>query len=845
VAHDDLDATPWAMDETALFARCQSRTDGLTAAEAAARHVDGQGLHPGRMSEWRLILRQVQNPIVLMLLGATALSMALGDRLDGTIILLITAASGTLGYFQERGAVRVVEELMAAVRVHSDVRRDGKEIEVPVDDVVRGDILVLRAGDVIAGDARVLSSASLLLDESALTGESFPVEKSTGVLAADTRLGARTNSLWCGTHVVSGSGTALVTGVGADTEFGRVGARLAAAHVPTAFELGLRKFGLMLMRTAGVLVVALFIVNVILHRPVLESLLFSLALAVGLTPQLLPTIVSVTLSYGARQMAARKVIVKRLDAIEDIGAIDVLCTDKTGTLTAGEIQLASALDAAGDPSTATLRLAWINASAQQGFVNPIDLAIMAAPPSDPPTPKVLSELPYDFDRRMLSVLVNVDGVTTMIAKGALENVTAACAGSDAERAAWATRFQQLSADGFRVLGIATKDCTANPPASLTAADEHDLTFGGFLCFTDPPKADAAVAIAELAALGVTTKVITGDNRYAATHAASAVGIDAASLLTGGEMATLTEAELDLRVAVTNVFAEIDPLHKEAIVAALRRTGRTVGYLGDGINDAPSLRNADVGISVDTAVDVAKHSASVVLLEKDLAVLAEGIRQGRRVFANTLKYVQVTMSANFGNMVSMAVAAAMLPFLPLLPRQILLLNFLSDIPGTTIAADRVDPESVADPHGWDMRRLRTFMITFGLISSVFDFTTFAVLRLGFHAHADLFRTGWFIESTATELAVMLVLRTRRRAWRSRPGTALLTTSAVVAVITVALPFTPFAHGLGLTRPTVAVIVALVVITIGYVTATEVAKEAITRRQNARSAEVQALSTTAPA
>jgi Mg2+-importing ATPase len=829
VTSTDDPLPPWAADEAAVFAQCDSRPTGITSREADARRSTDDQVHtPRRMSERRLILRQLENPIVLLLLGATALSIALGDSTDGAIILLITVASGTLGYFQERGAVRVVEELMSAVRVHSDVLRDGVEVEVPVDDVVVGDVLVLRAGDVIAGDARVLRSDSLLLDESALTGESFPIEKRPAILPAGTALGGRTNSVWCATHVVSGTGTAVVTAVGAGTEFGRVGTRLAQAHVPTAFELGLRRFGLMLMRTAGVLVAALFVVNVLLHRAIIESLLFSLALAVGLTPQLLPTIVSVTLSYGARQMAHRQVIVKRLDAIEDIGSIDVLCTDKTGTLTDGVVHFERALDPHGVASDEVAHLAWCNAVSQRGFVNPIDAAIVASGAADAVPPPVIDELPYDFNRRMLSVLVELEGRATVITKGAFEPVLAACALTEAERSELTARFEQLSADGFRVLGLAVK-ALAGPPSELRPTDETELTFTGFLCCSDPPKADAGDAIRELRELGVVTKLITGDNRYAAAHVATAVGIEVGALLTGAEMATLTEAQLDVRVQQTSVFAEIDPLHKEAIVAALRRGGRTVGYLGDGINDAPSLRNADVGISVDTAVDVAKHSASVVLLDKDLAVLAEGIRQGRRVFANTLKYVQVTMSANFGNMVSMAFAAAVLPFLPLLPRQILLLNFLSDIPGTTIAADRVDPEAVADPHGWDLRTLRTFMITFGLISSVFDLTTFAVLRLGFHAEADLFRTGWFIESTATELAVMLVLRTRRRAWHSRPGTALLATSIAIAAVTVALPFSPFADDLGLTRPGWGVLLALAVITLAYVATTEIAKDIANRHR----------------
>ena len=696
---------------------------------------------------------------------------------------------------------------------------------------------MLRAGDVVAGDARVLASDSLLLDESALTGESFPSEKRPGSLSADTPLSARGNSVWCGTHVISGTGTAVVTSVGDDTEFGRVRARVARAHVPTAFEIGLRRFGFLLMRTAGILVVGVFVINVLLDRPIIESLLFSLALAVGMTPQLLPTIVTVTLSHGARQMARRKVIVKRLDAIEDIGSIDVLCTDKTGTLTEGTVVLDAALDKEGHPSETVRRLAWVNATRQQGFINPIDAAIAATPTPERHDVRLIDELPYDFNRRMLSVLVEGDGTATLITKGAVDSVLERCTLSAEESEALHLRFEQLSQDGFRVLCVATKGFSGAPPLTLGPDHETDLEIAGFLCFSDPPRADAAAAVAELASLGVATKVITGDNRFAAAHAAAAVGLDTTRVITGSQIEGLEGAELERVIDTAEVFAEIDPLRKEAIVAALRRSGRTVGYLGDGINDAPSLRAADVGISVDTAVDVAKHSAAVVLLEKDLAVLAEGIRQGRQVFANTLKYVQVTISANFGNMVSMAAAAAALPFLPLLPRQILLLNFLSDIPGMTIAADRVDPEAVAEPHGWETRRLRDFMIIFGLISSIFDVATFFILRVGFSGGALLFRTGWFIESTATELAVMLVLRTRRRAWRSRPGTALVVSSGLVLAVTVVFPFSVAAGGLGFTRPTVGVLTALVVITATYVGVTEMAKWLLARR-DARAASARA-------
>jgi P-type Mg2+ transporter len=813
----------WSGPEHDLFAALETTVSGLTDTEADRRRAQrtGGGIEPARLSDWRLAFRQIENPIVLLLLGATLVSMALGEVVDGLIIVVITGASVGLGFMQERGAVRVVDDLLAAVRVAADVLRGGTPRSVRLGDVVVGDVVVLRAGSVIPGDGRVLSSDALLLDESALTGESYPVAKEPGTVDAGSAQRLRSNSVWCGTHVASGTGTALIAAVGSDTEFGKVAEQLTKAHVPTAFELGLRQFGFLVMKATAVLVVAILIINIALGRPVVEALLFSLALAVGLTPQLLPAIVTVTLSHGAREMARRKVIVKRLDAIEDIGAIDVLCTDKTGTLTSGVVRLDRAVDPCGVPSARVAELASMNATLQQGFVNPIDEAIKLATPV-PTAGRLIDELPYDFSRRLLSVLVADENGATLITKGAVDSVLARCDLGDQARAAAHVRFADLSAEGFRVLGVATRRFDRTWPERLTSSHESCLELAGFLCFADPPKADAAVAVAELAAAGVLTKLITGDNRYAARHAAEAVGLDASTIVTGEDVAFLNDEELQLIAAHTQVFAEIEPLQKERIVMALRRSGRSVGYLGDGINDAPSLRAADVGISVDTAVDIAKHSASIVLLDKDLGVLADGIRAGRRVFANTLKYVQVTLSANFGNMVSMAAAAAFLPFLPLLPLQILLLNFLSDIPGTTIAADRVDDELVADPHGWDIRRIRSFMITFGLVSSVFDIGTFVLLRLVFHADASLFRTGWFIESTATELAVMLVLRTRRAFYRSRPGTALLAASAAIAVITVALPFSPLAGDLGLIRPSPSLLVALVGVTAGYVVVTEIVK-----------------------
>ncbi|MFF0862019.1 magnesium-translocating P-type ATPase [Nonomuraea sp. NPDC003560] len=791
---------------------------GLTSLEAQRLlrlHGPNQVAGPRGHRGLRLLLAQFTSPIVLILIAATILSMVLGDLTDGFIILVIIVASGALGFWQEHSAGSAVDALLARVRVETEVIRDGREVSVPAEDVVLGDVLVLRAGDIVPADCAVERAQSLLVDESALTGESFPAEK--GVAA----------ELYAATHVASGTATATVLRTGHATKFAEVTAELAGRDVTTGFERGMTRFGLLLVRAMVVLVTAIFVVNVVLDRPVVDALLFSLALAVGLTPQLLPAIVAVSLSAGARKMAAERVIVKRLDAIEDFGAMTVLCTDKTGTLTAGAVRLDQATGVGGEPSGEVLRLARLNAGLQHGFANPLDEAVLAgAPPLD--AAARLDEVPYDFQRKRLSVLVDEAGVPTLITKGALESVLAVCTTArtdegtvplEAVREAVMGRFAELSRDGFRALGLAIAALPGRSTA--TVADESGMTLVGVLAFHDPAKEGTAEAVRDLAGLGISVRLITGDNRLAAERVAREVGLGG-EVLTGADLDRLDEHALAARVTGVEVFAEVEPLHKERIVRALRASGATVGFLGDGINDAPALHAADVGISVDTAVDVAKQSAAIVLLDKDLKVIADGVRLGRRTFANTLKYVRVTISANFGNMLSMAAASAFLPFLPLLPRQILLLNFLSDIPGTTIATDQVDPEQLRRPRSWNLSGIRTFMIVFGLLSSVFDIATFLVLRLGLDAGADVFRTGWFIESTATELAVMLVLRTARPFYRSRPSRPLLLTSVAVAVLTVALPYTPVGGPLGLVPLTWPVLGALAALTVLYVAANEGAK-----------------------
>lgn len=832
----------WHLTRDEALASVGSSPAGLSSAEAAARlaRYGSNTIERRRRTDaLSLLVRQFESPIVLILVAATVLSGLLGDATDAIIILAIIVLSGLLGFWQERGATRSVEALLAVVRVRAEVMRDGARADVPVEEVIPGDVVVLNAGDIVPGDCLVVESRALLVDEAALTGETYPVEKSPGVAAADSRLAERTNALFMGTHVASGSGTVLVMRTGLATEFGRISSRLGERAPVTGFERGMAAFGYLLVRAMVVLVVGVFVINLLLHRPIIDSALFSLALAVGLTPQLLPAIVTISLSQGARLMAGQRVIVKRLDAIEDFGAMSILATDKTGTMTTGVVVLEGALGVDGEPSPRVRRLARLNARFQAGFSNPIDDAILAEGDQDVAGSRRLDELPYDFSRKRLSVLIEEDGAGRIVTKGALDSVLAVCGRAElpsgevvdlpSVAASIRERYESLSEEGLRVLGVATRD--AGAARRLVAADESDLTFVGFLTFLDPPKSGAAATLRELAEVGISVRMVTGDNRLVAAHVAQMVGLDPVAVVTGAEVQAMDDAALATRARETQIFAEIEPIQKERVIRALRSSGAVVGYLGDGINDAPALHAADVGLSVDTAADVAKEAAAIVLLEKDLGVLLKGVRQGRRTFANTMKYVFVTTSANFGNMVSLAAAAAFLPFLPLLADQILLLNFLSDFPATTIATDAVDPEQLDLPHSWDIGFVRDFMVFFGGISSLFDLLTFGVLRWGFAADAMAFRSGWFLESVATELAVLLVLRTRRPFFRSRPSRLLFVSSVGVAALTVAIPYSPLAAPLGLEGPPLPVLGALAMITLLYVVATEGVKRRFYARNRA--------------
>jgi Mg2+-importing ATPase len=760
----------------------------------------------------RQLLKQFTSPIVLILFVATIISMLTGDISDGLIILAIIIPSGLLGFWQEHRANTTMQQLLGHLTINCNVIRDGVEQSISVEDVVLGDLVALRAGNLVPADLKLVESQRLMADESSLTGEAFPVEKSV-----DTEV-------FFGTSISSGDAMGVVVRTGNNTKFGALVRDINQADIETSFERGTRSFGILLTRAMGLLVVIILAASLIQEKPAVDSLMFALALAVGLTPQMLPVIISVSLAAGARAMAKQKVVVKRLDAIEDFGSISALCTDKTGTITLGVIELDASLNCEGQPDSEVGQLAYLNATLQQGFQNPLDEAI--AKVFSPPTnlPHLVAEIPYDFERRAITILTS-DG--TAITKGAFAEVLAMCttaatsSGTQplSEVLAEVNRnFEQLSAAGNRVLALATKQHTDthNP------ITETDLTLQGLLVFRDPPKPGAAAAIAEFKSLGIDVFIITGDNALVAQSLAKSVGVETDGAITGEMIHQLSDAQLMQRIKTCRVFASVDPMQKEHVIKLLQASGHTVGFFGDGINDAVALRAADVGISVDNAVDIAKSSAAIVLLDKDLAVIANGIRLGRKTFVNTIKYIRVTISANFGNVLSMAITSMFLPFLPLLPSQILLLNFMSDFPDLTIAGDNVDDEDIDHPRSWDIKYVRNFMITFGLISSTFDLMTFGVLIWGMKVDTDVFRSAWFVESTLTELAAMLILRSSRPFWRSRPSRLLLVSSLSLAAIVIILPFTAIGAAVKLVAIPFELLGILLAIVLGYIVVNEIAK-----------------------
>lgn len=827
-----LTGDPFAAPTDALFRLLGTSANGLTndqAQERLARFGANRLRSKERATGPMLLLRQFTSPIILILIGAAVLSTFLQDVTDAAIILAIVIASGLLGFWQEHRAANAVASLCAVVETKVRVLRAGAEILVPLEQVVPGDLALLSAGAIIPADCRLLEARDLFVNEATLTGETYPGEKTPAALSAKTALARRSNAVFMGTHVVSGTGKACVIHTGRETQFGKVYQTLKLRPPETEFERGIRRFGYLLAEVTFVLVLTIFAFNVYFHKPVLDSLLFALALAVGLTPQLLPAIISINLSHGARRMAARKVIVKRLAAIENFGSMNVLCADKTGTLTEGEVRVHAALDPQGNASAQVLLYAYLNAANETGFINPIDHAIRQSAVADADQWQKLDEIPYDFLRKRLSVLLQKDRRNLLITKGALRQMIEVSSraelsdGSiiaiDTVRAELERHWRQFSSEGHRVLGVAYREFPTR--TRVTRDDESEMIFAGFVVLSDPTKNRIADTIGEFKQLGITLKIITGDNVLIAGHIAREVGLAEARLLTGSEMREMSAQALIRRVSEVDVFAEIEPMQKERIILALKKAGNVVGYLGDGINDASALHAADVGLSVDSAVDVAREAADFVLLEHDLEVLVEGVREGRRTFANTLKYVFIATSANFGNMFSMAGASLFLPFLPLLPKQILLINLLTDFPEMTIAGDNVDEELVQRPRRWDIQFIRKFMIVFGTLSAVFDCLTFVGLMwLG--ATMKQFRTGWFIESIISAALIVLVVRSRRPFFRSRPSKLLVLATAATIAVTFLVPHLPFAPLIGFGPMPARFYLVILPIVVAYMAAAEITK-----------------------
>jgi len=826
----------WDAPLDKLLSQLDSTPTGLTSSQARERlRTHGPNL-VAPAKPFRAVvefLRFFANPLVLTLLVASGVSYATGAHTEAAIIVAIVVLSVILNFYQVFQAQRAVQDLRQQVALTSTVIRDGAATELPVADLVPGDVIQLTAGSLVPADARLLEENDLHVRESALTGESLPVEKD----AAELGEGAHTvadalNSVFMGTSVQSGIATAVVVHTGASTEFGHIAGSLAQHEPETEFDRGIRNFGFLLIRVILLLVMFVFVVNIAARRPLLDALLFALALAVGLTPELLPVVLTVTLAQGAKRMARKKVIVKQLAAIENFGSIEILCSDKTGTLTLGEVTLQRSVDVGCQDDERVLEWVYLNSHFEAGMNDPLDDAILAHPHPDIAEFTKLDEIPFDFERRRLSVVVKRGDERTLIAKGAAEDLFDVCTQVqiardgvvpfDGEQRRLAEQsYQQLSADGYRVLGVATRSMDAR--SDYVREDECDLTLVGFAAFLDPPKEGVADTLNALADDGVRVLIMTGDNEHVTRKTATEVGLPADNIIVGTQVDAMDNAALAYQAEHGAMFARVSPEQKNRVITALKGRGWVVGFLGDGINDAPSMHAADVGISVVNGVDVARDAANIILLEKDLAVLDDGIREGRSSFANIMKYIVMGTSSNFGNMFSMAGASLFLPFLPMLPTQILLNNLLYDVSQMAIPSDRVDSELMRRPKRWRIDFIRQFMLIIGPISSIYDFLTFGTLLYFFHANQQLFHTGWFVESLATQTLVVFVIRTAGNPLKSRPSTAL--TIAVLAVVSIAfvLPFTPLGSLIGFTPMPLLLVVTIMLFAATYLGLVQLVKQ----------------------
>ena len=835
---------PWWISIPAEFAN-SAASNGLSSLEAQARTetygANSLSAHQGS-SLIRQFLARFKNPLVVVLLIASSVSALTGEVTNFAIISGIVLLSVTLDFVQEFRANVAADKLRQSVSVRTTVLRDDHPIEIPVREVVPGDVALLSAGSLVPADALVLEAKDFFVNQSLLTGEAYPVEKHPGVLPENaTDLQEASNAVFMGTAVIGGSARVVVVKTGAQTAMGDIADSLQKPTPATSFERGTRRFGMLIMRLTVILVLFVLLVNAWFHKPWLESFLFAVALAVGLTPELLPMVVSVTLSRGAIRLAKLQMIVKRQTAIQDLGSMDVLCTDKTGTLTEAKIRLERHLDLRNQNSPRVLELAYINSFFETGLKSPLDEAILNHETIDVSVWKKIDEIPFDFERRCVSVLVDDGKQRWLVAKGAAEDIVRLCTHvevnidgrieqgevDDDTLQTILSRYHALESDGLRVLGVAWREVPRDQAAAVIN-DESALILAGFAAFLDPPKETAAPALAKLQEAGIAIKVVTGDSDLVTRHVCAQLNLTITGVLTGKEIAQLDDQALQRRVETANLFCRVNPGQKQRVILALKANGHVVGYMGDGINDAPSLHSADVGLSVDSAVDVAKAAADIIMLKQDLNVLHAGVLEGRRTFGNIMKYIMMGTSSNFGNMFSMAGAALFLPFLPMLPTQILLNNILYDISEIPIPLDEVDPEETAKPRVLNLEFIRNFMLIIGPISSVFDFLTFYVLLEILKAEEQLFQTGWFVESLCTQVLVIFIIRTRGNPFKSRPHPLLTFTSLVIVAIAIGLPLTPLGTHLGFVAPPAYFYGILALMVVTYLGVVEAAKRVFYRR-----------------
>jgi P-type Mg2+ transporter len=782
------------------------------------------------------LLHLFLNPLVIILLVASVISVFLGQKIEAELIFVIVVFSVTIDFVQTYRSQRAIHRLQEHVSLTATALRDGQWQEIKRQEIVPGDIVRLSAGDLVPADGQLLEARDLYVQQAALTGESMPAEKEAGAGGKAVEGTPQAPDLvFLGTSVVSGTGVARMVTTGPRTAFGAIAARLADRPEETEFQRGLRRFGLLITRTVFFLVLFILVVRIATHKDAFESFVFAVALAVGLTPEFLPMITSVTLGRGAIRMARNHVIVKHLPAIQNFGTIDVFCSDKTGTLTTGEMILDSSVDYLGHPSDRPLALAYINSKFETGIRSPLELAILKSERRDADAYLKCDEVPFDFERRRLSIVVKEKNTTNeaaglLIVKGAPEGILELSSSYESEgriapldtnlRNRCRQTFDELSIKGFRLLAVAYRD--VDPRGRFSAADEHSLVLAGYLAFADPPSPDAAASVVAMTRDGIDVKILTGDNELVARHVCEQVGIQNPGVMLGEELESTSDTALEHRAEETTIFARVSPMQKHRIIHALKRRGHVVGYMGDGINDAPSLHAADVGISVASAVDVARDAADIILLKPGLGVLHSGIIEGRRASANVLKYLLMGTSSNFGNMFSMAAASVFLPFLPMLPTQILLNNFLYDASQLTIPSDNVDDEYMRRPRPWDMKQVRNFMLTIGPISSIYDFLTFYVLLHFFHASQPEFHTGWFVESLATQTLVIFVIRTAGNPLKSRPSLPLAITTILIVATGTILPYSPFSMILGFVPLPAPFFVFLGISTVTYLALVELGK-----------------------